>query len=446
MKVLKFGGTSVGTAKSIRNVKDIISNQSGTKMVILSAMSGVTNSLVEVTDFLRQGDSILVSKNLEDLWLKHMAVVDELFPESQFKRETIIKLKQLFSDLNEISGRTYTPGLAPVIVTFGELFLTYIFSRFLQQEEVTNTLLDAKEFMHISNLENPDIEPVKFLLTQSLRKEKTTGHVYITQGFVCIDRFKNINTLKRGGSDYSATIIAAAVGAEEVQIWTDIDGFHNNDPRYVESTMPISHLTFDEAAELAYFGAKILHPQTISPIRDKKIPLYLKDTFHPEAHGTLISAEVRSKGLKAISAKDGITAIKIKSNRMLMAHGFLKKIFEVFDKHETPIDMITTSEIAISLTIDDSRNLKFILEELENFGEITVDNDHSIICVVGEGVIDDKNTYRLFDILNDVPVRMISYGGSSNNISLLVETRRKVEVLQRLNKKLFQKTLIPEYI
>ena len=444
MKVLKFGGTSVGSAASIKNVRNIIAAQSGSKIVVVSAMSGVTNKLLEITEDLRQGREEAVEQGIHSLWLKHAALVEELIPASPFQEETLAQLEGLFEQLKEVTRENYNPGLEPVIVTHGELFLSYIFSRFIQQDGLPNTWLDAKDFMHISSLENPDIEPVRLLLDLSLHRE-VRSQVYITQGFVCIDRNKNISTLKRGGSDYSATIIAAAVGAQEVQIWTDIDGFHNNDPRYVENTHPISHLTFDEAAELAYFGAKILHPQTVSPVKDRKIPIYLKDTFHPEADGTLISSEVKTRGLKAISAKDGITAIKIKSNRMLMAHGFLRKIFDVFDKHRTAIDMITTSEIAISLTIDDTRNLAYILEDLENFGEISVDENHSIICIVGEAVIDDRNTYRLFEILNNIPVRMISYGGSSHNISLLVDTRNKIEVLQRLNTKLFEETQVAQF-
>lgn len=445
MKVLKFGGTSVGSAASIRNVRNIIAAQEGNKIIVLSAMSGVTNKLLEITEHFKSGSVEEMNQEINILWLKHAELVKDLFPASQFREDTLSQLGIMFDELKEITREKFNPGLEPIIVTHGELFLSYIFSRFIQLEGIPNTWLDAKDFMHISSLENPDIDQVKILLNLSLHRE-VRAQVYITQGFVCIDRNKNISTLKRGGSDYSATIIAAAAGAQEVQIWTDIDGFHNNDPRYVEHTAPISHLTFDEAAELAYFGAKILHPQTVSPVKDRKIPIYLKDTFHPDAMGTLISSEVKTRGLKAISAKDGITAIKIKSNRMLMAHGFLRKIFDVFDKHKTAIDMITTSEIAISLTIDDTGNLSQILEELENFGEITVDENHSIICVVGEAVIDDPNTYRLFELLNDIPVRMISYGGSSNNISLLVDTRNKIEALQRLNAKLFQENNVSELV
>lgn len=444
MKVLKFGGTSVGTAASIRNVKEIIAAEGGNMILVLSAMSGVTNHLVQLVRNFKEGNETALAEGISELREKHLNLVEELFSVGVAKEESLGHLERLFQELEGVVANDFQPDLEPVILTYGETFLTSIFSRFLQAEEIPNTWLDAKEFMHISSFENPDIEPVRRLLKETLSRE-VRSQVYITQGFVCIDRFRNINTLKRGGSDYSATIIAAAVGAQEVQIWTDIDGFHNNDPRVVEHTAPISHLTFDEAAELAYFGAKILHPQTVSPVKDRNIPIYLKDTFHPQATGTLISSEVKSKGLKAISAKDGITAIKIKSNRMLMAHGFLRKIFDVFDQHRTAIDMITTSEIAISLTIDDTSHLNEILEDLQEFGEITVDQNHSIICVVGEAVIDDPHTYRLFEILNSIPVRMISYGGSSHNISLLVDTRNKIEVLRKLNSKLFVEPLIPVY-
>ncbi len=436
MKVLKFGGTSVGSAESIRNVKDIITGQPGSKIVVLSAMSGVTNELVNLVEYFRLGSEGSKNEVLERLFNKHKDLIEELFSDSEAKKETLGHIEQLFEQLREIISGKFSAEMEPVVLTFGETFLTYIFSKYLEAEEQNNTLLDAKEFMHVQSLENPTIETVSTLLNETLDRE-IRSEIYITQGFVRIDRFRNINTLKRGGSDYSATIIAAACGAKEVQIWTDIDGFHNNDPRHVENTKALSYLTFEEAAELAYFGAKILHPQTVQPVKDRNIPIYLKNTFTPKAAGTKISSEVKSTGLKAISAKDGITAIKIKSNRMLMAHGFLRKIFDVFDKHQTAIDMITTSEIAISLTIDDTRNLDLIVNELEAYGEITVEKDHSIICIVGESVIEDKSSYRIFEMLNDIPVRMISYGGSKNNISLLVDTRNRVQILKSLNDKLF---------
>lgn len=434
MKVLKFGGTSVGSASSIRNVKDIISRVEGEKLIVLSAMSGVTNRLVQIIDLLRTGDSEEAREVIGELERKHLDVIDELIAEDN--SEVKEHVKKLFGKFAEILQEDFSENIEPRILTFGETVLTYIVSSYFTSAEVSNTLLEARKFMNVPNLENPDTEKVGRLLQQYL-KDKQKSDIYITQGFVRTDKFNRINTLKRGGSDFTATILGAAVMAEEIQIWTDIDGFHNNDPRYVENTHPLSHLSFEEAAELAYFGAKILHPQTVSPVIDKNIPIFLKNTFTPEAAGTMISNEAKHRGLKAISAKDGITAIKIKSNRMLMAHGFLRRIFEVFDNHETAIDMITTSEIAISLTIDDARNLDGILENLEDYGEITVESNHSIICIVGEGLIEENNTARLFELLRDIPVRMISYGGSINNVSLLVATENKIAALKALHEKLF---------
>ncbi|CAL66523.1 aspartate kinase [Christiangramia forsetii] len=437
MKVLKFGGTSVGSAVSIRNVKEIISNLPGDKLLVLSAMSGVTNQLVEISEFVKTGSLDQVSEKIQALKAKHFSLIDELVPDKtsnqSIKDHIVLQLEEL---VEICQVQPWSNEVDAKIITTGERLLTSIFSSYLKFEEVANTLLDARKFMKIHNLENPDTGLVGELLNDTL-KSSFESNILITQGFVRLNAQNEVSTLKRGGSDYTATILGAAIRAAEIQIWTDISGLHNNDPRFVENTHAVSQLSFEEAAELAYFGAKILHPQTISPVIGKNIPVYLKNTFTPEATGTCISALAERKGLKAISAKDEITAIKIKSNRMLMAHGFLKKIFEVFDTYETSIDMITTSEIAISLTIDNTANLDLILQELDQYGEISVDASHSIICVVGEGLIEDRGTSRLFEILQDVPIRMISYGGSSNNISLLVDTRNKIEVLQKLNEKLF---------
>lgn len=437
MKVLKFGGTSVGSAESIQNVKRIIASQDGSKLIVLSAMSGVTNYLVEICENFRIGNSSGIAETIESLKQKHFNITDELITSENENLSVRNHISGLFDGLTFLTRQDFSESIVPQILTFGESLMTFIFSEFLKFSEMNNRLLDAKKFMYVSNLENPDTEKVGRLLAPFLENIANEDSIYITQGFVRIDKFNRVNTLNRGGSDFTATILGAAIFAEEIQIWTDIDGFHNNDPRYVENTHRLSHLTFEEAAELAYFGAKILHPQTVSPVIHRNIPIFLKNTFTPEAPGTKISSEITNRGLKAISAKDGITAIKIKSNRMLMAHGFLKKIFEVFDKHETAIDMITTSEIAISLSIDDTRNLDPILEDLKAYGEITVEMNHSIICVVGEGLIEDKDTYRLFEILNEIPVRMISYGGSINNVSLLVATKNKISALQALHKNLF---------
>ena len=445
MKVLKFGGTSVGSVESIRNVKNILASREGKKVLVLSAMAGVTNKLVEITELIKAEDHLAIANIIAELKDKHENTIDALINEPELNTQAKLFVSNVLNNLKEVSKSNYSEKVYAEVVTTGETMLTYIFSTFLTNSGIQNNFLDAKEFMQVSNLENPDTNLVGKLFQKSIENLEAS-EIYITQGFVRIDAQHSISTLKRGGSDYSATILAAAVEAEEVQIWTDIDGFHNNDPRYVENTHAIAELSFEEASELAYFGAKILHPQTISPVIKKQIPLFLKNTFTPDLPGTRISAEIHSRGLKAISAKDGITAIKIKSNRMLMAHGFLKKIFEVFDKYETAIDMITTSEIAISLTIDDDRNLNEILEELNDYGEITVEKEHSIICIVGEGLIEDKSTSRLFELLNDISVRMISYGGSNNNISLLVDTKNKVQTLQGLNRKLFEERIMPQFV
>lgn len=445
MKVLKFGGTSVGSVESIRNVKNILASREGKKVLVLSAMAGVTNKLVEITELIKAEDHIAIANIIAELKEKHENTIDSLINEPELNARAKKFINNVLTNLEDVCRSKYSERVYAEVVTTGETMLTYIFSTFLTNSGIQNNFLDAKEFMQVSNLENPDTNLVGKLFQKSIENLEASD-IYITQGFVRVDAQNSISTLKRGGSDYSATILAAAVEAEEVQIWTDIDGFHNNDPRYVENTHAIAELSFEEASELAYFGAKILHPQTISPVIKKQIPLFLKNTFTPDLPGTRISAEIHSRGLKAISAKDGITAIKIKSNRMLMAHGFLKKIFEVFDKYETAIDMITTSEIAISLTIDDDRNLNEILEELNDYGEITVEKEHSIICIVGEGLIEDKSTSRLFELLNDISVRMISYGGSNNNISLLVDTKNKVQTLKGLNRKLFEERIMPQFV
>jgi len=437
MRILKFGGTSVGSVDNLKRVKDILSKDNEEKIVVCSAMSGVTDQLVQLTEYIKSSDQASYALALSQLEEKHLAVTESLILDSATQSEVKNGVSSIILEMGTFSDQPYSDTIYSQVVTYGETLLTYIFSNYLTAIGVTNRLLDAKEFMYVGAVENPNINEVSDRLNKVLQ-QNNASNLYITQGFVCRNSTGSISHLKRGGSDYTATIIGAAIDANEVQIWTDIDGLHNNDPRYVDHTRPISHLTYNEAAELAYFGAKILHPQTVSPMVDKDIPVYLKNTFDPEAAGTVISNNVVRTGLKAISAKDGITAIKIKSNRMLMAHGYLRRIFEVFDTYSTSIDMITTSEIAISLTIDDTSNLSKIITEIEQYAEITVEKNHSIICVVGESVIKDKNSYHLFEILNHIPVRMISYGGSNNNISILVDTKDKISSLKFLNEKLFQ--------
>jgi len=436
MKVLKFGGTSVGSIENIRRVKDII-NDGSKKIVVLSAMSGTTNALVSISELVR-------SKTIEDahneilsLRIKYNQVIDDLFVDSSLKQDVTNYLEIIFDNLQNFIKDKYSVLLYNQIVMQGELLSTFIFTKYLHQEGINAKLLPALNFMRVDKANDPD----EFYIRQNLQRiinEELPSDIYITQGFICLNAFGEVANLQRGGSDYTATIIGSVVSADEVEIWTDIDGMHNNDPRFVENTHAISNLSFDEAAELAYFGAKILHPQTVMPAREANIPVRLKNTMEPESYGTLISSKYKGEGIKAIAAKDNITAIKIKSARMLLAHGFLKKIFEIFEKYETSIDMITTSEIAVSLTIDDDKNLTNIVEELNKFSTVEVDNQQSIICLVGHSVVTHSETHRLFKVLQDISIRMISYGGSNNNISLLVNTNDKINALKYLNSYVFE--------
>lgn len=435
MKVLKFGGTSVGSVDNMQQVKQIVADGEK-KIVVLSAMSGVTNALVEITENIKQKNTERAKKNNTILHRKHNAVVNELFEKSERKQLISNHIDKIFLSLENSIFEEYSTLLANKILAQGELLSTYIFTHYLQENSLNARLLPALEFMRIDKDNEPDMFYIKQNLYRII-KESVPADIYITQGFICLDTDGNIANLQRGGSDYTATIIGAAITADEVQIWTDIDGMHNNDPRFVDHTKAISNLSFEEAAELAYFGAKILHPQTVMPAREANIPVRLKNTMNPKSGGTLITDKVTDEGVKAMAAKDGITAVKIKSARMLLAYGFLKKVFEIFEKYETAIDMITTSEIAVSLTIDNDSKLPEITDELERFSSVRIDENQSIICLVGHSIANDKNTHKLFKILKDIKVRMISYGGSSNNISLLVNTDDKVKTLQKLNQYLF---------
>ena len=440
MLVLKFGGTSVGSVENMSHVKDII-NDGQQKVVVLSAMSGTTNALVEISNTLKGGNASLALSLIDALRSKYIEVISHLFEDEMLAVECEQYVRWIFKNIQDCAQEFYTERSYNQIVAQGEFLSTFLFSRFLKQEGINAQLISALDFMRIDRTNEPDMFYIKQNLNRILT-ETEPADIYITQGFICLDSEGYVANLQRGGSDYTATIIGAAIKAKEVQIWTDIDGFHNNDPRHVPDTHAISNLSFDEAAELAYFGAKILHPQTVMPVRDLDIPVRLKNTMEPKAYGTLITNEIHGEGIKAIAAKDDITAIKIKSGRMLLAHGFLKKVFEVFEKYETSIDMITTSEIAVSLTIDDITYIREIVEELSKLGSVEVDSYRTIVCLVGNNIVYHPDTPKLFQILQDVNVRMIAYGGSNNNISLLINTSDKIETLRKLNRYVFEPELV----
>lgn len=432
MKVLKFGGTSVGSPDNMRAVMDLVTDGEK-KIVVLSAMSGTTNALVEISNYLHKKNKDTARIFIGKLEQNYKQVVAELFTSEENKKKGLLVVKEAFDTIKSFTSGTFDLVGENTILAQGEIISTNLVTLLMNENGHKTKLLPALDFMKIDEDKAADLLYIRQHIKPVL---ETVGEAdyYITQGFICRDANNDINNLQRGGSDYTASLIGAAIEADEIQIWTDIDGFHNNDPRYVENTKKIDQLSFNEAAELAFFGAKILHPQTVLPARVQNIPVRLKNTMNPTDDGTLITSESDGRGIKAVAAKDGITAIKIRSGRMLNAYGFLSKIFKIFADFRTPIDMISTSEVAVSLTIDDTRNLESIKEELDNFGTVIIDQDMTIVCIVGD-IIQEEQGFapKVFKALDGIPIRMISYGGSKHNISVLVPTDRKKETLQALS-------------
>jgi aspartate kinase len=436
MIVLKFGGTSVGSVENFRKVASIVQKTKGDKIVVLSAMSGVTNTLVSISQALNTGNRESALGMIHGLNEKYLDVAKELLDSDEIFYRAQVVLKKHHQLLLSLASEKFTSKNERMIMAQGELVSTNLFQLYMEEVNGETVLLSALDFMFIDADGEPRTDVIRERLGKVLANH--SADTFITQGFICRNENNEIDNLKRGGSDYSASLIGAATASKQIQIWTDIDGMHNNDPRFVDHTFSVKEMSFDEAAELAYFGAKILHPQSIIPAKENNIPVLLKNTFKPESVGTLIHHDAEVKKIRAIAAKDNITAIKIKSYRMLMAYGFLKKIFEVFEQHKTSIDMITTSEVAVSLTIDNTSKLNEIISELEGFGNIGVDSDLSIICIAGEISQNKKGiTSAIFNSLKEIPIRMISYGGSNYNLSFLVKTADKIAVLNLLNDSLF---------
>lgn len=436
MIIQKFGGTSVGSAERIQAVADLV-NDGERKIVVLSAMAGTTNSLEQIAQALYRKDHETVNALLSELEEKYAKTIKQLFETQEKRQEANELLAGHWSHIKAFTLDMFTLFEERTVMAQGELISTMLMSLYMEEKGIKARLIPALDFMRIDQQLEPDMWYVKSNLDRILKEDQDIN-LYITQGFICRNHFGDIDNLKRGGSDYTASIIGAAIQAREVQIWTDIDGMHNNDPRVVEKTMPIERLTFDEAAELAYFGAKILHPSSILPARKSNIPVVLKSTMAPDKKGTIISNEASGEFIKAVAAKDGITVIKIKSDRMLLAYGFLRKVFEVFERHRIPIDMITTSEVAVSVTVDEPGNIDSLLEELRQYGQVEAERNQCIVCIVGHLLQDEPgHAARIFSALKDIPLRMISYGGSKNNVSFLVSADRKKDALRALNQGLF---------
>ncbi len=434
---MKFGGTSVGSASRMNSVADLVLAEKRDKIVVLSAMSGTTNKLVEICDYLNSGNGLAAAEKMLDLEHAYYTTCEELFSSADYKAKGKELIKDHFIYLQSFTEDVFTSHEEKAVLAEGELLSTALFHLFLLEKELPAVLLPALDFMRI----DADNEPELNYIAQHLKPkvEANKGKLLITQGFICRNSYGQVDNLKRGGSDYSASLIGAAIGADEIQIWTDIDGMHNNDPRVVDKTVPIEELSFEEAAELAYFGAKVLHPSSVLPAKLKNIPVKLLNTMQPQATGTTISNKTTGGGIKAVAAKDGITAIKIRSGRMLLAHGFLRAVFEVFERYKTAIDLITTSEVAISVTIDNDKYLPEILKDLAKYGVVEAEGDQTIICVVGNFIAASQGVAStIFNALDSIPIRMISYGGSSHNVSILINSVDKLSALKLLNKDVFK--------
>lgn len=435
MKVLKFGGTSVGSAQRMKDVAKLIIGEKN--IVVLSAMSGTTNSLVEISDYLYKKNPDGANEIINQLSQKYFGHIEELYSTEEYKQKARELVSAHFDHIRSFTKDLFTLFEEKVVLAQGELMSTGMMNLYLNEQGVNSVMLPALDFMRTDKNAEPDPVYIKEKLNKLLQ-ENPDSDLYITQGYICRNAYGEIDNLQRGGSDYSASLIGAAIKAEEIQIWTDIDGMHNNDPRYVKGTSPVRQLHFEEAAELAYFGAKILHPTCILPAKINNIPVRLLNTMQPDAPGTLISNVTEKGKIKAVAAKDNITAIKIKSGRMLLATGFLRKVFEIFENYQTPIDMITTSEVGVSVTIDNRKHLEEIVNDLKKYGTVSVDENMVIVCVVGDLEWDNVGfEAKIVHAMKEVPVRMISYGGSNYNVSLLVKATDKQRALQALSDHLF---------
>jgi aspartate kinase len=440
MKVLKFGGTSVGNPLRMKQVADIIANEHK-PLVVLSAVAGTTNKLVDIAWNYNEGKKQQAITLCNELRQSYEPFISELYNTSEKYNQAQKIINSHFDFISNIAEKGFGLKQYKEILAQGELISTQLFYLFMLEQGKNTVLLNALDFMRIDEDGEPVMKYIEEKLNELINKHRDADYL-ITQGFICRNPMGEIDNLKRGGSDYTASLCGAAINSPEVQIWTDIDGMHNNDPRIVKNTFPVRELSFDEAAELAYFGAKILHPSTINPARSKGIPVRLKNTMQPDAPGTLISEKSNGNSITAIAAKDNIIAIKIKSSRMLMAYGFLRSVFEVFEQYKTPIDVITTSEVAVSVTIDNDKHLNEIIEDLKKYASVEVEKNQTIICIVGD-LLQDKPGYaaKIFQSLVNIPVRMVSYGGSKNNITVLVAAKHKEEALNALNEGLFSSQL-----
>ncbi len=426
----------MGSPERLRHLIEII-NPLEPQIIVLSAVAGTTNALVEISNKYLEGEKKAAEELTGLLYEKYKRFVLDLFKGSEGLKKGTDLIDYHFDFIASFSNDIFTPIEEKIVLSQGELLSTSLFHFYLSEIGVNSALLPALDFMKIDENNEPVIDRITQILPPLISRHPDTS-LFITQGYICRNAFGEIDNLRRGGSDFTASLIGAGIHATEIQIWTDIDGMHNNDPRIVKDTKPIAQLSFDEAAELAYFGAKILHPQSVFPAQKYGIPVRLLNTLDPVAPGTLITHSSDKGVIKSVAAKDNITSIIIHSSRMLLAYGFLRKVFEVFERYKTPIDMITTSEVAVSVTIDDVRYLSEIASDLEHFGAVQIEKEQTIVCVVGDFSHSTHGfTSRVFDSLKHLTVKMISYGASDYSVSLLIDSRDKTEALRSLHNRLF---------
>ena len=436
MIVLKFGGTSVGKVENIMQVAKLINNDTR-KIVVLSAMSGITDKLYEISYYHKLNQLVCANEVIEIIRTRFYSTAELLLTDTKMFDKFIHILDEKIIAINALIHNDYTEIIKNELIIQGELITSEMVQVYMEQQKIASVLLNAVNFMSVNADREPNYMNIESRLKEELKKHEDVK-LFITQGFVCLNHKGEIDNLNRGGSDFTATIIGSVINAEEIQIWSDIDGMHNNDPRFVDNTKCIQNMSYQEAEELAYFGAKVLHPTCIYPAKVKGIPVLLKNTLSPESNGTLISTITEKVGIKAIAAKDKITAIRIQSGRMLLAFGFLSRIFEIFNQFKTPVDMITTSEVSISVTIDNTSNLENIVKELQKVGDVEVIPDQTLICLVGNLGAETKGELsRILIALKEIPIRMVSYGSNSNNVTLLVNSEHKKQALQDLHTNLF---------
>jgi len=433
-KVLKFGGTSLANAQRFETVVEICKKEQP-KFVVVSAVAGITNMLVTIVESLKNNDKEYAKHVLHEISEIFVDIISECFYDIDYINKSQLILANHYSVLNEQLNKTSFDE--NIILVQGELITSKILHLYFGYRNFPVLLIDAQSIISVDKFGNPEEKLIAEKIAE--QTSKFPNQVFLTQGFICSDNFGNICTLGRGGSDLTASLVGAAINASSIQIWTDISGLHNNDPRFVDETFPLEELSFNEAAELAYFGAKILHPVCILPAKEKNIPVFLKNTLKPNETGTIITSRTNQNGIKAIAAKDDITIIKIKSARMLMSHGFLKRIFEIFDAHKISVDVITTSEVAVSLTVDYKGDLSPLSDELRQLGEVEVVYDQVIICIVGEGLIfDGKSVRKILESISDIPIQMISLGGSKINVTLVTDALYKKMILNELHTRLMK--------